>query len=741
MQSALVGLLGGLLTSVQGLRPTSSPPISVVLVTLAVAGATTLGARAPRSVILAVALLSTALTGSWWSIPIGAAAVALVAPPRSAPLLAGWRPAIASAATCYNLAHLRSLGAFGVSTAVAVLIVVSWLALATVRLNSEERRWLRLGVVAGGGVTVVVLLTFAVSALAARSNLTRGAREARAALKLIDQGDIDAAIALFDQSAAHLQSASGTLSAWWAAPSRAVPLVAQHRDAAVSLAKGASGITSEIRDILRATDYDSLKVTNGQIDLDAIRALSRPLGDLETALGQLQSLTSGERNPWLLPTVRGWLDELDRDAAKRQQQLDDIQEAIRVAPDMLGARGPRVYFVALTTPAEARGVGGLMGNWAEVTADQGRLTLSGFGRDRDLLLNAPSTPRLTGLDPEFLALYGQYVIADPATGSIGPGAWQNATAAPHFPWVAEVLANLYPQSGGKQVDGVFLMDVYAISTLMQITGSVAVPSLGVDISPENALQYLLRDQYLVEDLDSRVDLLETLARTTIDRVLAGSLPTPPKLAALMSPMARQHRLIGWARRPAEQQVLANANLSKELGAEDDWDLLSYTIYNGNGNKIDSYLEGTAAYDLSIDRQSRAATGTMTLTFRNAAPASGLPDYVIGNLVGLPRGTNRLILTLYSTLEFDSVASDDVEVSWSPGSERGLYTAAMELVIPPGATVTVVAGIGGTARPDTDYRIAVDQPPIAHPFETTLAINGKSLTPIPLTESGTFRLNA
>ena len=46
------------------------------------------------------------------------------------------------------------------------------------------------------------------------------------------------------------------------------------------------------------------------------------------------------------------MENLVKADAATPKQLDDIQEAIRVAPDMLGARGPRVYFVALTTPAD-----------------------------------------------------------------------------------------------------------------------------------------------------------------------------------------------------------------------------------------------------------------------------------------------------------------------------------------------------------------------------------------------------
>ena len=39
-----------------------------------------------------------------------------------------------------------------------------------------------------------------------------------------------------------------------------------------------------------------------------------------------------------------------------------------------------------------------------------------------------------------------------------------------------------------------------------------------------------------------------------------------------------------------------------------------------------------------------------VTLENRAPTSGLPDYVIGNVIGLPPGTNRSYVSIYSTLD-------------------------------------------------------------------------------------------
>jgi hypothetical protein len=83
------------------------------------------------------------------------------------------------------------------------------------------------------------------------------------------------------------------------------------------------------------------------------------------------------------------LSTLQRDIARNAIRVDNASLAVQVAPDMLGGSGPRHYFVAFTTPAEARGLGGFMGNWAEITFDNGVITVTRVGRTGDLIEAVP----------------------------------------------------------------------------------------------------------------------------------------------------------------------------------------------------------------------------------------------------------------------------------------------------------------------------------------------------------------
>ena len=199
--------------------------------------------------------------------------------------------------------------------------------------------------------------------------------------------------------------------------------------------------------MLDEVDFDDLRVVNGTIDIAAITALQDPLDRLNTALDDLDSTVTSVDNDWLVQPIRSRLSTLSEQIEKQQVEGDRASQAVQLAPDMLGANGKRVYFIAFTTPAEARGLGGFMGNWAEVTIDAGHLSVTGFGRTADLAVDG---------DTEH---------------------WVRITTSPHFPDVATAIADGYPAYSGHQVDGVFAMDVYTIAALMKLTGPIDLVSI------------------------------------------------------------------------------------------------------------------------------------------------------------------------------------------------------------------------------------------------------------------------
>ena len=339
-------------------------------------------------------------------------------------------------------------------------------------------------------------------------NLTQGTDEARRALDSLKAGDFTTARQGFDLASGLLGGAGDDLEAPWAQPARLIPVVAQHRHAASELAETAASVSATLSDVLDEVDFDKLRVINGTIDIAAITALQVPLDRLNAALDDLDSTVESVDNDWLVQPIRSRLSTLSEQIEKQQVEGERAAQAVRLAPGMLGANGKRVYFIAFTTPAEARGLGGFMGNWAEVTIDAGHLSVTRFGRTADLAVNG---------DTEH---------------------WVRITSSPHFPDAATLIADGYPAFSGFPVDGVFAMDVYTIAALMQLTGPIDLVSIPQTISADNAAKFLLSDQYsLVQNRPDRIDMLEEVAGTTISRLLTSTLPPPPDLVKLLNPYA------------------------------------------------------------------------------------------------------------------------------------------------------------------------------------------------------------
>ena len=202
--------------------------------------------------------------------------------------------------------------------------------------------------------------------------------------------------------------------------------------------------------------------------------------------------------------------DVAHDLAEQRARSRDALTVALAAPALLGGDEPRTYFIGFTTPVEARGIGGFMGNWAEVTITDGHIELTDFGRSDDLNeAGDPDARRFTtgattsdgepGLD-EWLARYGNYSIDSGPDGTTGPAVWKNINMSPDMSATGRAIADLYPQSGGRKLDGVFMMDVYTLVRLLKFTGPIDLPDdQAVDglrrVTADTALEFLLHDQY------------------------------------------------------------------------------------------------------------------------------------------------------------------------------------------------------------------------------------------------------
>jgi len=628
-----------------------------------------------------------------------------------------WRPVILAAVLgviVQVLARLGNIWHFGVSSGIAILplflvtlLAVEW---------REERQSLRLWAVGGGllAVAVLSLLGFGVAAAAARPNFTRGADEARVALRQLKSGDFNGAQQGFQLAADLLGGASNNLDAVWAQPVRLLPVAAQHRNAAARLAKSAESASNTIAGVLGDIDFDKLKVINGGIDINAITALQQPLAELNGALGDLHDTVHDIDSPWLVAPVQSRIDDLSRDIDDQQAQSDRATLAVQRAPAMLGANGKRVYFIAFTTPSEARGLGGFMGNWAEVTMDQGHITVTGFGRTADLAVDG---------DTEH---------------------WVRITSSPHFPDVAQAIAAGYPAFSGHAVDGVIAMDVYTVSALMTLTGPIQLTSVPQTIDSAGVAKFLLSDQYsLVQNRADRIDMLEEVASLTINKLLTSELPNPPDLIRLLAPFTAQGRLTAWATNAQDEALFERMGMAGELAAPAGNDAVAAVINNVGNNKIDYYTSGEQSYDVTTDQLAETATATWDITLHNSAPAGVTdPPTVFADTQGAAAGTSVMQLNLQSVLPIARITVDGTErTADATSTSQGFLVSRLDLQIAPQETVKIHVDLVGRVDLRSGYHLMIRNQAAVHPFTTTVMVNGQAEDGSDLNLSGVHHIDA
>jgi len=437
---------------------------------------------------------------------------------------------------------------------------------------------------------------------------------------------------------------------------------------------------------LHQVDPSKLRVDDGRIDLAGIQALGAPLGRLRVALNGLRAVVEDVDSPWLVGPLQAELVEIDDKLASNESQLDIAIEAVRLAPQMLGSERLRRYLLMFTSPAEARGLGGFVGSFVVLEIDEGALSVTDFGRTSEL--STPTSGAVCSVcDVELLQRYGRFGFSTGEGGATGKGLFSNVTMPAHFPYVAEAVQAIYPQGRDEQIDGVLVLDPYVVQALMRYSGPIEVPALDTVVQPNNAAEFLLRDQYILsDDKAARVEALDTLGRGAIAAVLSGAFPELPDMARDFGQLVSERRLLMWTDNPDEQLLLDRVGMLGSIPALDKRDGgFSVSVTNSSANKIDVFLDRTSSVELVEDEAGRRLVADVTLT--NNAPVAGLPRYVIGNAIDAPDGSSRLFVSFYGVPELMEITSNGEPIGVEALPEAGWMAFSTYIMLHSGETRT------------------------------------------------------
>lgn len=622
-----------------------------------------------------------------------------------------WMGALVGLLAAQALVRGRSYGFTGLPTLVvaATCIPAYWSAY----LNTSNRvRRLAKAALAVGVVAVTLLTIFtAVSAARARNRVLTAIDFSQQAVDAVDQNDPELATSLLIAAHNELRSIERDFGQLWLAPGRLVPILGQHSTALQVMADSGADVARAGAGVVFALDFDAILAADGSVDVALTEDLVRRTNFLlATLLESTESINDIDMT-WIARPAASRIDDVRAELARLDDPIGDVQAVTSILPAMLGSEEERRYLVMFMTPAELRAGGGLAGNWAELSALDGRLQVIDAGRGNDLNAAIDGAADLPG--PQISQDYARWRVDE---------LFQNLPAVPDFRWVAAAGAAFYEQATGTAIDAVIGVDSSAMGGLAELVGGVEVD--GRNLGPAELEEFILTGQYVDfdDDEDRRVEVLDALTRTMFEEFTSSRIPSPFRLADVIGPLvsAENLRIVSFDSREAAAVEALEANgRFPEPGPHD---LLAIRTQNLGENKIDTYLQRDVTYQLLYDPETGEAQASVTVVLTNSAPDSGLPDAIIGNNdQGFDFGTNATQLQLYSPLGFRNVSVDGEPAGVELGHEFGWPQVGVRLEIPAGRSQTVRFDLAGGLDLADGYRLLIDTQPMVRPDTVTLDI--------------------
>jgi hypothetical protein len=602
----------------------------------------------------------------------------------------------------------------GGALAAFVLVLVVLPALSA-RLDAPPGRWPRwafgVAVVVMGGL--VVLATPAALALVrARSDTAEGAKAAERALAAARRGDAETADAAFREAHERFVAAQHRLDGLEVMGGTVVPVLGPNLDAARELVDVGVDLAQVGRNLTTTADPDQLRIVNSTVNLDELARLRPEFERTARLLTSAQSRIGAIDRTFLISPIEDAVDKLDRriDRAARDSRTAAISS--RILPSMLGGDGPRRYMVAMQNNAEARATGGFVGNYAELTAVDGKLDLGDVEPIRTLNPREGDARTLEAPE-EYVRRYSRF---SPER------VWQNVNASPDVPTVAGVEASLLAQGPFGPVDGVVTIDPIGLAAILRITGPITVPGWPEEVTADNVVAATLHDSYVYFEGDNerREAFLGDVVDVAWDEFSNRDLGSPARVIKELAQATRTKHLTLWF---ADRKAEALAVRAGADGAvpRTPTDLVLVTTGNAAENKIDYFLQRGLRYDLELfphdDTEEIAARGTLTVTLENTAPATGLPSYVIGsNRPDYAAGENGTFFSAYSTLDLGAATVDGEASGFEHELEVGRRVYSKFLRIPAETTTTVALDLAGRLRlgPKGRYELALATQPSVRP---------------------------
>ncbi|BBY49371.1 hypothetical protein MARA_28390 [Mycolicibacterium arabiense] len=535
-----------------------------------------------------------------------------------------------------------------------------------------------------GVLLLVVVVAFGcwlgIKAFDAKSNLEQARLNAQQAKDALLQGNTDEATRRADNAASHAQSArDATHSLPWDVTA-AIPWLGTPFRTGQQISDVVLGLTADVLQPSARTGTalspDRLLQGN-RVDVQLLRDQEPTLSELAEASARLDADAQSIGDPGYLSVLEDARTQLQGQTADVASLLENTALASRLAPVMMGADGPRTYFMAFQTNAEARGTGGLLGGFGILRFNDGAPSVDTLATNRELV--RASAP--VDLGREFADQYG---FANPFTD------FRNSNLSSHFPYAAQIWKSMWEQESAMGIDGVIALDPIALSYILGAAGSVTMPD-GEVVTRDNVVELTESTAYsrFPTDQLARKQYLQDIASEVVKK-MTGPIQSPRALLDALGKAVSERRISVWSSSPEEQAMLEETPLAHVI-PDDPAPYAEVVLNNLGGNKMDYYLDRGIEYAADgCSGDTRLSTVTIRLT--NDTPQQPLPDFVAGAPgiapeipIRVPSGTNvasvKLLATKGATLVSALASGQKVPVITS--AERGHPSFEVQVAIPPG----------------------------------------------------------
>jgi hypothetical protein len=507
-----------------------------------------------------------------------------------------------------------------------------------------HRRQVRLGLVAAGVLVGLGLVWIAITAFLARQqavDLDNRLQEVRLALS---EGRFSDAQRLAKDIPKVADRAHALTSgpAWWTAaqlPFLGDPLDVARGTTAAGAQLGAA--VPQLMQVVHDLNPATLRTSGDTIRLDplvrAVPTLRHAAAMIDQAAHSLAELPS---STWLGVVDHG-RSRYASDIAIIRGYVDPAARVAQVLPTMLGKDRPQTYFIGLQNEAELRGTGGLPGAFAIARAEHGTVKFLRFESDAALEPPGKNHAIATGLSfgPGYASAYGPSL---PTTTFI------DSNVSPNFPYAARIWQAMWQRMSGQRVDGVIALDPTVLSYFLAVTGPAELPG-GRVLDANNVVSLTQRDEYtLYSDNIERKNFVVSILRAASRKVTSGA-GTGQGILRAASRAGLEQRLLAWSADPHVESVLKASDFAGAI-PQNRRPFSALILNNAAAGKLDYYLTRSMSYERTGCGSTRDVIVTIQLT--NAAPAAGLPPYVVTRLdrppPGAQPGDNHALVDYYAT---------------------------------------------------------------------------------------------